>query len=122
MGTAAFGRCHASSADALAYYCAAAFPQTSGASVYSCTGVSGGALQFSVSTLTCTGGSCSTATGTASVTPGLVACDETAWLAYYPLGLSASDGALVAAAISLVWMTAAGWRYLRSVLRGSEAD
>jgi hypothetical protein len=120
MGTAAFGRCHASAADALSYYCAAAFPQTAGASVYSCTGVTGGALNFSVSTLTCSGSSCTTSTGTASVTPGLVACDQSDWLQYYPLGLSATDGALVASAITLVWMSAAGWRYLRSVLRGDD--
>lgn len=114
MGVTALGRCHASQADASAFYCAAAFPQTSGLSVVSCSASSGASLSLAITTVPATcSGACTGTSGTLSVTPAWQSCDETAWLQYYPLSMSASDGALIAAAIVGLWLVAAVWNYVR---------
>jgi len=38
------------------------------------------------------------------------ACDETEYLTYHPFSLSATDGALIGAAIVSTWLVGFGWR------------
>lgn len=119
MGVAAGGRCWPDASSALAYVCGSSYPNQQGASVYSCTASSSSTLSLSVSTVPvgCSG-TCSLSVGSAVVTPSLQSCDELTWLAYYPLSLSASDGALVGGAIVGVWLIAFAWRSVRASLGG----
>jgi hypothetical protein len=107
MGAASGGFCHVDAAAAAAYYCASAFPQLQNGSVVSCSGTSGTTLTLGVSTIPagCTG-TCTPTTGTLQITPSVIACDQTDWLRFNPLSLSAADGLLIATAVVGLWLAA----------------
>jgi hypothetical protein len=86
-------------------------------SVVSCSGVTGSSLTLSVSSIpaSCTG-SCAPTSGTLTVTPALVSCDELEWLKFTPVNLSAADGTAIAVAVAAVWIIAWVWRALARTL------
>ncbi len=125
MGVAAGGRCFDTADAAAAWVCGSAFPVASvgidsAGSAYTvtamCTGVTGTALSIQ---RVRNGGT----PQTQSVTFAGPVCDQLEYLAHNPFGMSAADGALVAAAVAGVWLAGWAWKAIfRTVWTPPESE
>lgn len=114
VGFAAAGRCFPTATEAAAYVCGASFPVTTSsttvASVWSCMSSTSTALNLRRNQ------SGSIVNLDQSVTVSFSSCETTDWAAYYPFGLTVSDGLLVGGAVATVWIGAFVWKALRRTL------
>ena len=122
MGVAANGRCFPTAEDAAAYACGASYPVaaagvapdgTALAVVVECSGTSGSVLNLTRDR--------NDAASTGTVAFAGPSCDELEWLTYYPFSLSATDGALIGAAVAGVWLAGAAWRYVTRALHTGDS-
>lgn len=117
MGAASGGFCHADATAAAAFYCASAFPQLQNGSVISCSASSASALTLGVSTIPAgCSGSCTPTTGTLTVSPSYLTCDQTDWLQWKPLSLSSADGLAISGAVIALWLLAWAIKAARAAL------
>jgi hypothetical protein len=120
VGVAAAGRCFSTVDLAAAYSCGQAFPvanvgvDSTGtviSAVLECASTTGAVMNLSRYK---NGGSPQALQVTYAGPP----CDELEWMAYNPVGLSAADGSLIAAAVAGVWCAAWAWKYIYRTVWG----
>jgi hypothetical protein len=132
MPAAALGKCFDTAAEAAAYMCGTAFPKHHTEVILTSGGNSGaGTIQY---THTCVGSTAttlslqrsqSTVAGVAGYTHsvGFPSCDPATWPGQYePWNLSASDGALISAAVIGCWLLAWAWRGIRATLKDHDNE